>query len=167
MGKLTAIQIRVRGYNRHETSSQPIDWSDPEFGWIFVLFMLTWISSSLWQYLIMYFLGAMSNSPVKLAHYSGVFRGVLGAGEAVCFGLDSIEIPFVKEAGGIFAFYAAGVIVFYYLAWFHIDETNYFKDGETGVIVPNHILEEKGLQGIPAEDSVSAEPVTEEVQEKK
>jgi len=87
----------------------------------------------------------MTNSPTKLAHYSGVFRGVLAAGEAICFGLDSIEIPFIKEAGGIFAFYAAGILGFYYLALTQIDETNYFKDDEVGAVVPNHILEEKGL----------------------
>ena len=88
----------------------------------------------------------MTNSPTKLAHYSGVFRGVLGAGEAICFGLDSIEIPYIKEAGGIFAFYATGVLGFYYLVLFQIDETNYFKDGEVGAVVPNHILEEKGFE---------------------
>lgn len=93
----------------------------------------------------MYFIGAITNSPVKLTHYAGVFRGVLGAGEAICFGLDSIDIPFIKEAGGIFAFYCAGIISFYYLGWYHIKETNYFESDEEGVVVPNHILEEKGI----------------------
>lgn len=37
--------------------------------------------------------------------------------------------------------------MFYYLCLFHISETNYFKDGEEGVIVPNHVLAERGLQG--------------------
>jgi hypothetical protein len=26
-----------------------------------------------------------------------------------------------------------------------IDETNHYKDGEVGAVIPNHILEEKGL----------------------
>ncbi|TKA24753.1 hypothetical protein B0A50_05741 [Salinomyces thailandicus] len=140
--------IRVKGYDRHNLPSNPTDWSDPEFGWVFVLFMLTWVSCSLWQYVITYFIGALTNSPVKLAHYAGVFRGVLGAGEAICFGIDSIEIPFIDEAGGVFAFYCAGIIAFYYLGWFHIDDSNYFKDGEVGVVVPNHVLQEKRLEGV-------------------
>ncbi|KAK5116713.1 hypothetical protein LTR62_007387 [Meristemomyces frigidus] len=139
--------IRVRGYDRHNPSTTPTDWSNPEFGWVFVLFMLTWISSSLWQYVITYFIGALTNSPVTLAHYAGVFRGVLGAGEAICFGLDSIRIPYVDEAGGIFAFYCLGIVAFYYLAWYHIEDSNYFKSGEEGAVVPNHILQEKGLDG--------------------
>ncbi|KAK3673779.1 hypothetical protein LTR78_006332 [Recurvomyces mirabilis] len=139
--------VRVRGYNRHAPLSNPTDWSDREFGWIFVLFTLNWISSSLWQYVITYFIGALTNSPTTLAHYAGVFRGVLGAGEAICFGLDSIRIPYIDEAGGIFAFYCVGLVAFYYLAWYHIDDSNYFKSGEEGAVVPNHILKEKGLDG--------------------
>jgi len=62
----------------------------------------------------------MANIPSKAANYAGIFRGVLGAGEAICFGLDSISVPYVKEAGIIFAFYATGAIVFAHMAIFHI-----------------------------------------------
>ncbi|KAK6396800.1 hypothetical protein LTR65_008698 [Meristemomyces frigidus] len=158
--------IRVKGYDRHNPSTNPTDWTDKSFGWVFVLFMLTWISCSLWQYVVTYFIGALTNSPVKLAHYAGVFRGVLGAGEAICFGLDSIEIPFIKEAGGIFAFYCAGVIAFYYLAFYHIQDTMYFEDGEDGVVVPNHILHEKGLDSEASPAVESAQSVVEEVDRK-
>ncbi|KAF2765746.1 hypothetical protein EJ03DRAFT_318915 [Teratosphaeria nubilosa] len=143
--------IRVRDYKRHQTRTNPTDWSDGEFGWIFVLFMLTSISCNLWHYVVTYYIGALTNSPVKLAHYMGVFRGFMGAGEAICFGIDSLKIPFIDEAGGIFAFFLAGIIAFYYLGWFHIDDSNYFKDGEVGAIVPNHILQEKGMEGQPEE----------------
>ena len=103
---------------------------------------------------------------MKLAHYAGVFRGVLGAGEAICFGLDSIEIPFIKEAGGVFAFYATGVMVFYYLAWYHIDDSNYFKKGEIGAVVPNHILKEKGLAGEDVQAAEGAQSMTDQIQGK-
>jgi len=73
--------------------------------------------------------------------HQGVFRGVLGAGEAICFGVDSIAVPYIKEAGVIFAFYATGVIVFYYLAFTQIKETEYFN-GEDDVVIPKHVLEE-------------------------
>jgi hypothetical protein len=77
----------------------------------------------------------------------GVFRGILGAGEAICFGVDSIEIPFIDEAGGIFAFYFTGILAFYYLGIFHLSDSNYFKEGEIGAVVPNHILRERGIEG--------------------
>lgn len=91
-----------------------------------------------------YWIGAITNSPQKLTHYVGVFRGVLGAGEAVCFGLDSIKIPFIAEAGGTLLFYTIGVASFYYLGIYHIKDTNY-DHHEEGAIVPNHILEGTGL----------------------
>lgn len=71
----------------------------------------------------------------------GVFRGFLGAGEAICFGVDSIDVPFMKEAAVIFTFYTTGVLVFAYLAAFHVTETEYFN-GEDDVIIPKHILAE-------------------------
>ncbi len=70
----------------------------------------------------------------------GVFRGVLGAGEAICFGLDSIAVPYVKEAGVIFCFYATGVLVFIYMAAFHVTETKYFTEDD--VVVPKHVVKE-------------------------
>lgn len=74
----------------------------------------------------------------------GVFRAVLGAGEAVNFGVDSIGVPYVKEAGVILAFFATGVGCLLYLALFEIKETMYFQEAE--VVVPHHVYEEKGLK---------------------
>jgi hypothetical protein len=88
--------------------------------------------------------GALTNSPQKLTHYVGVFRGVLGAGEAIVFGLDSIKIPYIAEAGGILLFYIIGICVFYYLGFYYIKDTNY-DHVEEGAVVPNHILEGEGL----------------------
>lgn len=36
--------VRVRGYNRDQPPTDPTDWTEPRFGWIFVLFVLTWVS---------------------------------------------------------------------------------------------------------------------------
>lgn len=77
-----------------------------------------------------------------------MFRGVLGAGEAICFGLDSIKIPFIAEAGGILLFYAIGICSFYYLGAYHIKDTNY-DHREEGAVVPNHILEGMHVRDAP------------------
>lgn len=151
------FQIRTRNYNRAQLPDDPTDWSEPRFGWIFTLFMLNWVFSvcsrsqnpisitlltnvkQLWHNIVYWWIGALTNSPQKLTHYVGVFRGVLGAGEAVCFGLDSIKIPFIAEAGGILLFYSIGIVSFYYLLWAHIKDTNY-DHHEEGAVIPNHIL---------------------------
>jgi hypothetical protein len=69
----------------------------------------------------------------------GVFRAAQGAGEAICFGVDSIGVPYIKEAGVLLAFYTTGVIIFAYMAVSHISETQYFV-GEEGVVIPQHVL---------------------------
>jgi hypothetical protein len=76
-----------------------------------------------------------------------VFRSVLGAGEAVNFGVDSIGVPYIKEAAVILAFFATGVAALLYLALFRIEESMYFKEDE--VVIPEHILQEKGLDHTP------------------
>lgn len=153
-------QIRVRNYNRNVSPTNPTDWDEPRFGWIFVLFMLTWVSCQLWHNIVYYWLGALTNNPRTLTHYVGVFRGVLGAGEAVCFGLDSIKIPFIAESGGILLFYTIGVASFYYLGIYHIKDTNYDKD-EEGAVVPNHILEEKGIANVEVHEGEGIQHIKE------
>lgn len=62
--------IRVRTYDRHNPPKVGLDWSEPDFGPIFVLFMLNWVSSSLWHYIVLYFLGTLTNSPRKASVYA-------------------------------------------------------------------------------------------------
>jgi hypothetical protein len=62
--------VRVRNYDRSSPPTKPLDWTDDGFVAIFFLFMLNWVSSSLWQYIILYFLGCFSNSPRKAANYA-------------------------------------------------------------------------------------------------
>ncbi|EXJ82238.1 serine/threonine protein kinase [Capronia epimyces CBS 606.96] len=63
------------------------------------------------------------------------------AGEALFFGIDSLEISFLREAGVIFALYAVGTIIFAYLALSQIEDTMYFK--EDHVVVPLEVIESK------------------------
>ncbi|KAF8846541.1 hypothetical protein BDZ45DRAFT_710030 [Acephala macrosclerotiorum] len=123
--------VRVSKYDRHNPPI-PMDWTDDGFAGIFVLFMLNWISSTLWQYVIMYFLGTLTNDLIKGSHYAGGFRACLAAGESV-------------EVGIIFAFYVAGILIYAYMAFFVVEETRYFQ--EENVIVPTHVLEETGHVG--------------------
>lgn len=152
--------VRVRHYDRHNPPT-PMDWTDDGFAPIFVLFMLNWIPSTLWQYVIMYYLGTLTNDPIKGSHYTGGFRATLAAGESVVFGLDSLLIPYIKEAGIIFAFYVAGICIYIYMALFVIEETKYFQ--EENVVVPNHVLEETGhtntVIGVAGDESSTPEEV--------
>lgn len=76
--------VRVRGYDRKVAVTDPLDWSDGAFGPIFVLFMLNWISGSLWQYLILYYLGCLTNSPRKSANYAVSLAVLMSVSPCAC-----------------------------------------------------------------------------------
>ncbi|KAF2260329.1 hypothetical protein CC78DRAFT_589839 [Lojkania enalia] len=46
LGAWTWEMIRTRNYNRNNLPYNPTDWDEPSFGWIFVLFMMTWVSAN-------------------------------------------------------------------------------------------------------------------------
>ncbi|EXJ91481.1 hypothetical protein A1O3_00029 [Capronia epimyces CBS 606.96] len=142
---------RVRNYDRSELPTKPLDWSDPNFGAIFVLFCLNWVSCALFQCLILYFLSSMTNSPRTASNYAGAFRTFMAGGEAICFGVDSIGVPFIKEAGVLFAFYFSGLLIFTYFAAYHITPTQYLV-GEEGVVIPVHVVEELKHDGLDLQD---------------
>jgi hypothetical protein len=70
--------------------------------------------------------------------------------------VDSIAVPYIKEAAVIFSFYTAGVFIFLYLALFHISETEYFSH-EEGVVIPKHVLAEARADGTLPESDNSEE----------
>ncbi|CAK7199566.1 hypothetical protein SEUCBS139899_002247 [Sporothrix eucalyptigena] len=145
--------VQVRHYDRSAPSADLVDWTDAGFVSSFFLFTLTWVSSILFQYIILYFLSCMTNSPRTSANYAGVYRSFLAAGEAIIFGIDSAGVSFLSMAAILFAFYTAGVLIFLYLALFHITETQYFA-GEDDVVIPQHVLEahEVAGQGVDEEE---------------
>lgn len=63
---------RAVNFNRNKPPQTPIDWNEPAFGSIMVLFVLNWTFSILWQYIVPWFIGALISSPAKLSHYMGV-----------------------------------------------------------------------------------------------
>jgi hypothetical protein len=106
--------------------------------------MINWISSTLWQYVITYLFSTLTNDPIKRRYYAGGFRACLAAGESVVIGLDSLLIPYVKEAGIIFAFYFAGICIYAYMALFVIEETKYFQ--EENVLVRRTFWRRRGMR---------------------
>lgn len=65
----------------------------------------------------------------------------------------------MKEAAVIFAFYTTGVLIFVYLAAFHIKDTKYFT-GEDDVVIPKHVLEEHAQEGAVFEGEEHARAIS-------
>ncbi|KAF3399911.1 hypothetical protein F1880_008461 [Penicillium rolfsii] len=136
--------VRVSNWDRANPPT-PQDWTDSGFAPDIVLFILNWTASTLWQYLCLYFLGALTNDPYTSSHYGGGFRSALAAGEALFFGIDSLSIPFVREAGAIFALYAIGTLIFAFVAIYGVEDSLYFK--EDHVIIPLEISKKMTIDG--------------------
>ena len=151
---------RTQPLDRGQLPSHPIDWNEPAFAPAAVLFILNWTASVLWQYLVPWFVGSLTNSPARLSHYVGVQRGFLAAGEAICFGLDAAGIPYSAFAGGIFALYVTGIIALAYLAVCHITETNYGQEGEDGAVTPKYVLEGKEGRNEGGRSSVKEQEIS-------
>jgi hypothetical protein len=62
----------------------------------------------------------------------------------------------MKEAAVIFAFYTSGVLIFTYIAAFHIKDTEYFN-GEDDVVIPKHVLSEHADDGKPGRQSMEVD----------
>lgn len=70
--------------------------------------------------------------------------------------MDSLKVPFIKEAAVIFTFYTSGVLIFTYIATFHIKDTEYFN-GEDDVVIPKHVLSEHANDGKPERESTEVD----------
>jgi hypothetical protein len=145
--------VEVRNYDRSDTTKTPVDWNDPKFASTFILFILNWVFSALWQYITMYFVGCFSNNPRRAANNAGVLRGVYSIGEAIGFGVDSRGISYLIQSSVILGFYFIGFCTMAYLALFVIKNTRYFEEEE--VTIPKHVELEHAqqLQVEQAEDS--------------
>lgn len=75
--------VRVRDYNRHDPPKVRLDWSEPDFAPILILFVMTWVSSVLFQNIILYYLAALTNSPRKSAVYAVSEASYIGSRSAV------------------------------------------------------------------------------------
>ena len=62
-------------------------WSDAGFGGPFVLCMLYGFSDGMYQSLMYWLMGAMSNDPKILSRYAGFYKGIQLSGLAVAYGV--------------------------------------------------------------------------------
>lgn len=131
--------------------------------------------SGIFQNMVIYILGTLTNEPRKTAAIGGLFVGsklefrdldaasnsadhtvVLSSGTAVSFGVDATAQPYENENGAYFALTTICWPILYYIVWKCTTETNYLS--EEGVIAPVHVRKEMGIEGV---DSANDEEVTE------
>ncbi|KAI1622024.1 hypothetical protein EDD37DRAFT_687827 [Exophiala viscosa] len=147
-----------------------IDVHDKAYAGAVVIYMFYAAQYGIFQNLVIYVLGGLTNEPRRSAANSGIFVGILSAGTAVSFGVDATAQPYENENGAYFALATLCWPILYFVAWKYLKDTNYLD--EDSVIVPLHVRKDLHLdakiEGIPAAgDDVETGEVATTKQEKR
>ncbi|KAF3484377.1 uncharacterized protein GIQ15_03701 [Arthroderma uncinatum] len=134
---------------------QAKDWTDPEFGGMFALFVLFGAIYSAYQMTIEWVLSALTNDPSRLAQFGGVFKGTLSLGICISFVMAAENVPFVGQLSLQFSLYVIGIIGMVYVLIVYVKETNYFT--EENVIAPLSVEEQAKLAGLVTEEQIESE----------
>ncbi|KAM5460956.1 hypothetical protein MferCBS49748_007571 [Microsporum ferrugineum] len=131
------------------------DWTDPEFGGMFTLFLLFGAIYAAYQMTIEWVVSALTNDPSKLAQFGGIFKGTLSLGICLSFVMAAENVPFVGQLSLQFSLYIIGVIGMIYVLIVYVKETNYFT--EENVIAPLSVEEQARAAGLVTEEQIQSE----------
>ncbi|KAJ7688419.1 major facilitator superfamily domain-containing protein [Mycena rosella] len=87
-----------------------MDFSDKGFVgrvWLYIFFG---VLDAMWQTSVYWMMGAMSNDPSKLAHFTGFYKSIQSAGAAGSWRADAILTPYMNMFASTWALSAAGLL---------------------------------------------------------
>ncbi|KAI0075901.1 MFS general substrate transporter [Panus rudis PR-1116 ss-1] len=100
-----------KGYTRESLETTPkIDIFDSEYPARVMLYICCGLLDSMWQTCAYWFMGAMSNDPAKLAHFTGFYKSIQSAGAAGIWRADAVGIPFMSIFISTWVLLVAGLI---------------------------------------------------------
>ncbi|GAB7363435.1 hypothetical protein MBLNU230_g3710t1 [Neophaeotheca triangularis] len=85
-----------RGYTREEVAQEgyeKMDWSSSGFIGPHFLYLFYGFFDAVWQTMVYWFMGAMTNNSRKLANFAGFYKGIQSAGAAIIWRLDGLDNP--------------------------------------------------------------------------
>lgn len=74
------------------TPTERIDTRSKQFPAHIWLYIFCGLMDSMWQTTAYWMMGAMSNDPAKLAHFTGLYKSIQSAGGAVAWRIDGLKI---------------------------------------------------------------------------
>jgi hypothetical protein len=132
-------------YTRENLDSIPkIDFLDSLYPSRIWFYIFCGLLDAMWQTNVYWLMGAMSNDPSKLAHFSGLYKAVQSAGGAVSWRVDAVKTPFMSIFISTWVLLAVGLICAAPMIWTRVKEHTSIED-ETLVrrAVDQHIVEDK------------------------
>ncbi|PLB44126.1 membrane transporter [Aspergillus steynii IBT 23096] len=110
------------------------DWRDEAFKSTCYTYILSGVVYGTFQMVTQYVITSLTNDPLKLARYSGAFRGVNALGMMASFIIDSQGVNYIYQQWYQFGAYNLGIISLGFAAYNYVTQTNY--NSEPNVIVP-------------------------------
>ena len=134
--------MTVYGLDGRLPEPPAVDWTDPRFAGGVCLYLLWGIVFSTYLVGASWVVASLSNDPVKVAFYSGFTKGTASLGLCICFIMDSQQVTYMRQAIAMFVIYTVGSVSLLYVIIYHMKDSDYFL--EEDVVVPVHVLQEKG-----------------------
>ncbi|KAI0785941.1 MFS general substrate transporter [Abortiporus biennis] len=87
-----------------------IDIRDREYIGRLWLYIFCGLLDAMWQTLVYWLIGAMSNNPATLAHYAGIYKSIQSAGAAGVWRADGVGLPYMNIFISTWVLLVAGLL---------------------------------------------------------
>ncbi|OQV02268.1 hypothetical protein CLAIMM_07500 [Cladophialophora immunda] len=119
-----------------------IDVTDSAYAGAIVIYIFFAAQYSLFQNVVIYVLGAITNDPRKAAALSGLLVGLQSSGTAVSFGVTATAKPLMNQNIAYFALTTICWPLLAFVVWKGVTVTTYTIEAAEGVIPPVKIAQE-------------------------
>jgi len=120
-----------RGYYRAAAETGDfvrIDLEDSSYTAHIWLYIFCGLLDSMWQTTVYWMMGAMSNDPAKLAHFTGLYKSIQSAGGAIAWRLDATKTPYMTIFISTWVLLAAGLICALPMLYLRVNEHTTLKE---------------------------------------
>lgn len=92
------------------------------------LYIFCGLLDAIWQITAYWIMGAMSNDPAKLAHFTGLYKSIQSAGAAVVWRADAVEAPYMNIFISTWVLLIAGLIFALPMIYIRVKDTTDIND---------------------------------------
>jgi len=131
-----------RGYSRNTLPPQSMKMGihDPAYVPRIILYIMCGILDAMWQTTSYWLIGAMSNSPARLAYFAGFYKSMQSAGAAGVWRADGVGVPYANLFYATWGLLVAGLL--FALPMMHMRIKDYTDEPGELLAFPQDIRDE-------------------------
>jgi len=117
------------------------------------LYIFMGLMDAMWQTAAYWMMGAMSNDPAKLAHFTGMYKSIQSAGGAVAWRTDGVKLPFIKMFITTWTLLVAGLVFALPMLYLRVkDHTDLEDEALARMDDSGHIRDVTEVQAVNSEE---------------